>query len=264
MVWKNVEPIWGANVMKTKILTLILALFTMFAHGGGVELAWYPSCDTSIIGYKIYYGVVTNTVPSMGTMFLYCNSNTEVMSHYGATFSNVIVTYNTTNVVISNLVGGVTYVFAATAFNPDTESDFSSEVIYTPPLDLNTNAGSWGGITNWPVYRAGGARPILSFAPYAYDVHWIVPPQVVTNCKSFFITNNTVITETTNCWVSTNYSTSTIRNYLLKSDMVIPTNWTVQATADLRTWTNCFTGSNSPVYNTVINQGGNKFFRLKF
>lgn len=251
--------------MKTKILTLLLALFTMFARGGGVELAWIPSCDNKVIGYKIYYGVTTNTIPSIGSMFFYCNSNTEVMSHYQTTFTNVVTVYNNaTNVIITNLVGGTTYVFAATAFSPDLESDFSSEVIYTIPLDINTNAGSWGGITNWPVYQTGGARPMLSFAPYAYDIHWIVPPQVVTNCRVHFVTNNTVITKTTNYWVGTNYSTATIKNYLLQSDMVIPTNWTVQATSDLKTWTNCFTGSNSPVYNTIINQGGNKFFRLKF
>ena len=238
----------------------------MFARGGGVELAWVPSCSPSIVGYKIYYGLVTNTLPTIYTQFAFCLQANETIARFDGTFSNMIPVSNTaTNYSVTNLIGGQTYFFAITAFDVDNlESDFSGEVIYTIPLDLNTNAGSWGGITNWPVYHTGGAKPILSFTPYAYDINWIIPPTISTNCRTRFVTNNAVITKTTNCWVSTNYSTSTIRNYLLKSDMVIPTNWTIQATADLKTWTNCFTGSNSPVYTTVVNQGGNKFFRLKF
>ena len=239
----------------------------MFAHGGGVELNWLPSCSPSIVGTKIYYGLVSNTVPTIYNQFAFCLGSNEMIARFDGNFSNVIVISNTvtTNYSVTNLVGGETYFFAITAYDSDNlESDFSCEVIYTVPLDLNTNAGSWGGITNWPVYHAGGARPLLSFTPYAYDINWIIPPTISTNYRVRFVTNNTIITKTTNYWASTNYLTSTIRNYLLQSDMVIPTNWTMQATADLRTWTNCFIGSNSPVYNTVINQGGNKFFRLKF
>ena len=257
--------------MKTKILTLILTLFatlTFASTNGSVQLGWLPSCDTSVVGTRVYYGLVTNSrlLPMIGSLYFPCYTNTETIYHYDAAFSNTLYSSgNATSIVVSNLTCGATYVFAVTAVD-DTgvESDFSSEVLYYIPLDLNTNVGNWGDKTNWPVYQSGRAAPTLTLAPYSYNITWLVPPQVVTNYDVDLVTNNTVITEVTNSRISTNFFESKIRNYLLQSDMVIKTNWTVQTSQNLLNWTNSFSGSNSPVNNLILNEGGNKFFRLKF
>jgi hypothetical protein len=73
-----------------------------------VTLAWNTSADPTVVGYNIYYGVVSRT------------------------YTNVVNVGNTTNVTISGLVEGATYYFAATAYNTlGLESNFSGEASYT-------------------------------------------------------------------------------------------------------------------------------------
>jgi len=74
-----------------------------------VMLVWNPSPDSSVTGYRVYYGVASRS------------------------YSTMIDTGSSTNLVITNLVRGTTYYFAATAYNPDAESDYSAEAIYTVP-----------------------------------------------------------------------------------------------------------------------------------
>ncbi|MDW8308642.1 MAG: fibronectin type III domain-containing protein, partial [Verrucomicrobiales bacterium] len=75
-----------------------------------VTLTWNPSPDPNVIGYRIYYGVASRV------------------------YTNVVDVGNVTTATISNLVEGVTYYFAATAYNIlGMESDFSEEVAFTIP-----------------------------------------------------------------------------------------------------------------------------------
>jgi len=84
------------------------------AHAGqNVDLAWDPSLDPTVVGYKIYYGVVSGTD------------------------TNVVDVGNATSVTIPDLVEGMTYFFAATAYNMlGVESIFSNELSYTIPWGL--------------------------------------------------------------------------------------------------------------------------------
>ena len=85
----------------------------------GVSLAWDPSSDLAgVSGYSVYYGVGPRTYTNKVEM------------------GNVVVC------TITNLVRGVTYYFAATAYRTNggeyLESDFSNEVAYTPALPPST------------------------------------------------------------------------------------------------------------------------------
>src|SRR5262245_58719956 len=92
------------------IIGVALTLNTALA-AQSVTLQWNPSTDPSVTGYNIYYGAASRT------------------------YTNKIDVGNTTNATISGLVEGVTYYFAATAYNIlGAESDYSAEVSYTVPL----------------------------------------------------------------------------------------------------------------------------------
>jgi hypothetical protein len=78
-----------------------------------VTLAWNPSADTNIAGYKVYYGVASRT------------------------YTNVVNVGKATNATIPGLVEATTYYFTATAYNIlGLESDFSNEASYTIPTAL--------------------------------------------------------------------------------------------------------------------------------
>lgn len=78
-----------------------------------VSLAWDPSPDASVTGYRLYYGV---------------NS---------ATYTNSMTVGNVTNATITGLKDQQIYFFAATAFDASgLESDFSNEASFSPPPTL--------------------------------------------------------------------------------------------------------------------------------
>ena len=95
--------------------------FQAFATGS-VTLAWFPSPDTNVVSYNIYYG---------------CSSGN---------YTNKISAGNATNAVVSGLADGAAYYFAATALD-DTgmESPFSNEISYSIP-----GGGGGGNSSNRP------------------------------------------------------------------------------------------------------------------
>ena len=73
-----------------------------------VTLAWNPSSDPTVVGYKIYYGGASGN------------------------YTNTLSVGNATNITVSGLVPGDTYYFAATVYNSSgVQSPFSGEVAYT-------------------------------------------------------------------------------------------------------------------------------------
>lgn len=70
-----------------------------------VTVAWDPNSETNLAGYKLYYGPASRA------------------------YTNAVDVGNATTFSIPNLIEGVTYYFAVTAYNTSgAESDFSSEV----------------------------------------------------------------------------------------------------------------------------------------
>jgi hypothetical protein len=83
-----------------------------FPEEGGAEvtLEWDPNNEPNLDGYRIYYGIESGN------------------------YSRVHDVGNNNISKISNLAHGVTYYFAATAYNVmDYESGFSMEIVYTVP-----------------------------------------------------------------------------------------------------------------------------------
>lgn len=101
----------------THIRALLIGLLCLFAFAASalqsVTLAWTKSTDPTVTGYAIYYGVGSRV------------------------YTNIVDVGSVTNCTIGNLKEGVTYYFAATAYNIlGMESSFSSECVYTVPSTL--------------------------------------------------------------------------------------------------------------------------------
>ena len=96
--------------MKPLLTSILLAvLVSVTALAAQVPLAWQPSPDAGVAGYKIYYGGASQT------------------------YTNSIDVGNVTNGIVTGLAGGTLYYFAATAYGTNgVESDFSNEVSAAP------------------------------------------------------------------------------------------------------------------------------------
>jgi hypothetical protein len=93
------------NAVRIALWSCLLALspLTSFA-APSITLAWDPSPDPSVVGYKVYWGVATRN------------------------YTNSLSAGSATTLTISNLVVGPTYYFAATAYDTNgIESDYSVE-----------------------------------------------------------------------------------------------------------------------------------------
>jgi hypothetical protein len=102
---RGLTRVLGAGLFFALIPNPVLALQS-------VTLAWTPSPDTNVLGYRIYYGVASRT------------------------YTNVVDVNKATNATISGLVEARKYYFAATAYNLlGLESDYSSEASYTVPTN---------------------------------------------------------------------------------------------------------------------------------
>jgi hypothetical protein len=122
----KIVPVWPENLSsfgicklfgrKARCRTLGFIFFVVglaqspaFATGN-VTLAWNACTGSNIAGYNIYYGGACGT------------------------YTNKICAGTSTNVIVSGLVEGTTYYFAATTYSASgTESPFSSEMSYLVP-----------------------------------------------------------------------------------------------------------------------------------
>lgn len=120
--------------MKKLIIAFGLLITSLAIYAASVTLAWDPSPDAGVSGYRIYMGPASR---------VYTNSYTVG---------------NVTTAQITGLLTNRTYYFAATAYTPGgVESDFSNEVNYAPP-------GNGGG-TNQPSNRPARAVNIRRVQP---------------------------------------------------------------------------------------------------
>jgi Fibronectin type III domain len=136
---------------------------------GSVTLTWQPSSSPDVTGYYIYYGL---------------NS--------GA-YDNEISAGDATSVVISNLVEGATYYFAATSHDGG-ESPFSNEASYTVPINPANPPASItlpamvNGQFNFNVGGSSGQQYVVESSSDL--VHWL---PVFTNAAPFtFVATNTL------------------------------------------------------------------------
>jgi hypothetical protein len=110
--------------------------FPVFA-AGNVTLAWEPSTDPNVVGYNVYFGGVSET------------------------YTNKISAGDATSAVISNLIPGATYYFAATAYDSTgLESPFSNEASYVVPLAITDNSPTLNIINNLVINENAGAQTV--------------------------------------------------------------------------------------------------------
>lgn len=95
------------------LLTFVLAFANVtWECSAASRLEWDANTEPDLSGYKVYVG----TRPQA--------------------YTSVYDTGAETSFSLTNLPAGVTHYFAVTAYNGDgVESDFSEEIIYTPPVD---------------------------------------------------------------------------------------------------------------------------------
>lgn len=95
------------SLLVSAALGVVLPAFA----NGSITLAWDPSPSDTVVGYRIYYGLVSG--------------NYTVQLEVG----------NQTSATVTNLIPARTYYFAATAYNTlGVESEFSEEVSARVPL----------------------------------------------------------------------------------------------------------------------------------
>jgi hypothetical protein len=120
------EKIRGLKRQAKTIARLLIALIlpAITANASNVSLSWNPSADSNIVsGYAIYVG--TNS----------------------GSYSTRVDAGKKTALTVSNLTGGVTYFFVATAYVPDgTESLPSNEISKTPPVSTSAPPATPTGV----------------------------------------------------------------------------------------------------------------------
>ena len=113
----------------------VLITPSLFA-ASSVSLAWNPSSGTNIAGYRIHYGGASRT------------------------YTNMVSAGSATSATISNLTGGATYYFAATAYDTSgLESDFSNEATNTLAMPPN-QPPTLNAITSVTVNEDAGAQVV--------------------------------------------------------------------------------------------------------
>ena len=107
------------------VLVSLSICLTAKGATSSVSLSWNTSTSPGIAGYNIYYGGASGN------------------------YTNVVSASNSTNAVISGLVDGGTYYFAATAYDAFGDvSGFSNEISYIVPgiLAITQGAGSGNSV----------------------------------------------------------------------------------------------------------------------
>src|SRR5688572_6730304 len=104
-----------------------------------LTLAWDRNSETNIAGYKLYQGTVTRV------------------------YTNVLNVGNATTALVSNLVPGITYRFAVTAYDmAGAGSEYSSEIAFTTTNGVTPNIPpTLAGLANLTMAEDSGARTVF-------------------------------------------------------------------------------------------------------
>ena len=170
-----------------------------------VTLAWDPSLGAAIAGYRLYEGSASRT------------------------YTNVLDVGIATNGTFSALVSGVTYYFAATAYDTNgLESDYSTEVSYTVPLPTNNlpvvaltspvNGAAYSApaaitcvaavtpnghtITQVQFYNGATLLGSVAAAPYSWSWNNVVAGTYVLSAKAVYDSGSTVSSASANVLVA--------------------------------------------------------------
>jgi len=124
--------------MKKMLCLFVLLFSTVYENAGTntITLAWCPSLDTNVTGYKLYYGsgqVPTGWTPTVyDTNYSPCPGvSLSIGTNIFGKYTNTIDVGNVVTATVSNLVIGNTYFFNVTAYDVyGQESIFANEIKY--------------------------------------------------------------------------------------------------------------------------------------
>ncbi len=103
--------------IKSIFYTALFLLFTTSLFAAQATLSWNPNSESDLAGYKVYHGKISKD----NSTFV----NYEFMDDVG----------NVTSYIVTDLVEGEIYFFAATAYDfSGNESGYSNEVSYDVPI----------------------------------------------------------------------------------------------------------------------------------
>jgi hypothetical protein len=212
------------------VLLLLISFFTGNARGAQTTLAWDTSTDTSVTGYKLYWGTQSQQY--------------ELLADVG----------NFTDETVSNLQGGTTYYFAATAYDArGNESGYSNEVSYTAPVDcaysITPASGSFtaaGGTGSVNVTTQNGCSWTASSG-----ASWIT----ITSGGSGTGNGTVYYSVSANSGTASRTSASTIAGRLFTINQAGAETYTITASAGAG-------GTITPTGSTSVNAGGSQTYMI--
>ncbi len=124
------------------VIFAVLTLGMITVSAVTVTLAWDANCDTSVIGYNMYYGGPSGNIrTNINSAYVDgCGTNRPAATNlYYGNYTNFVPVIGRTNTTttVTNLIPGHQYYFAVTSRNAvGLESDFSNEVGYMLPTNI--------------------------------------------------------------------------------------------------------------------------------
>ena len=117
------------------LVLLLIYVSTAEVSAASIKLAWDPSPEPLVTGYRLYYGMSSGV------------------------YAFVVDAGNRTDYTVTGLTAGLTYYFTATAYTgTGDESSFSNETSYTIPGSPSASAGTSGGGGCFIATAAYGSR----------------------------------------------------------------------------------------------------------
>jgi Divergent InlB B-repeat domain len=165
---------WRRIVLALLFLSCVVFATPPSFAAQSVSLGWDPSPDANVAGYNVYYGPASRS------------------------YTNLLVAGNATSIIISGLVGGATYYFAATAYDvTGTESDYSNEVFYSVPT---TNSAS----TNAPPFIIGLPNLSITANSATTNMPFVIgdPDTSVTKLTVWVVSSNPSLVPLSNIVIS--------------------------------------------------------------
>lgn len=164
-----------ARLLKDVLVVFVAILFTSLlsskgfaTDSGTLSLAWDPSTDPSVVGYRLYEGIESEN------------------------YTNVLDVGSNLMVSVSGLVPGETYYFAVTAYDATgLESPFSGEISYTVPLITTPTP-----LPPLSILQDGSSQAVLSGTGQPGDIYdvcattdfstWLVIGSVTVDANGLF------------------------------------------------------------------------------
>ncbi len=137
----------GTTIFQLRLLVSVLFILTSFpmlifqpesAGAANVTLTWDSNQETTLAGYKVFNGLASRS------------------------YNGTVDVGNSTSCIVSGLVPGTTYYFAAKAYDTaGNESDFSGEIAFTVPASCSYSLSP----TSQSFAASGGSGSITVTAP---------------------------------------------------------------------------------------------------